>query len=102
MVYLIGKDRLLLEYERNLKRRSNGVLNWFIKDDYLNILIDIHSVTYLYRELVTEIQPLVKMMLSSRMSILGTIELDDLFKEKEEVIEYSEPDVMIKTEIFKE
>lgn len=92
--YLISKERLFLEYERNLKKASKGVFNWYVYEKknkkYLKIFVDVYGVTYVYEQLVTDkdsISPEISLMLDSRMSILG----ENKEEEREFNIQFSSP-----------
>ena len=81
--YYISKQRLVLEYEYNLKRRSAGTLNWYVYEEnnklVLKIMIDIHDVTYIYKQEVVDkdsISPDVAMMLDPKKSIMGEEEVN--------------------------
>ena len=81
--YYISKQRLVLEYEYNLKRRSAGTLNWYVYEEnnklVLKIMIDIHDVTYIYKQEVVDkdsISPDVAMMLDHKKSIIGEEEVN--------------------------
>ena len=83
MVYIIDRKRLQLEYDRNLKGKAQGVMNWFISPEgVLNLYIDIYGVTYLYKTPIDKIDNILKMMLNPNMSILGIKE--DLEQKKKD------------------
>jgi len=77
MIYLIDYQRLILEYEYNLKSRGKGTFNWFVtKEGVLNIYIDIYGTTLLYRQLIELGNPdslpaTIHLMLDKKKAILG-------------------------------
>jgi len=72
--YIIDYNRLMLEYNINIKGKADGgTYNWFIDtNNILHIIINTkYGIKYLYTEHTSKINAVIKLMLYKDLAILG-------------------------------
>ena len=94
MKYLeIGQKRMLHIIEYDIRKSALGTLDWFVDvDGYLNILLHVRGVDYVYKEMVysrDDLHPELLAYITLQYEVLGTydFEKDELEMPEEVTVE---------------
>ena len=89
MLYVVNKEKLLLEIEASKRVNPMGIINWFISPDgILHVILDHSNIKFLYMVPRAEATQDIVPCLGGSKAILGAVDDDEIYSKMSKTAEH--------------